>query len=553
MIHQKRKESVSSIEEAHLDKLGVSSTDEVNAWYTKAMRDEYKITGIKRVCRLLMENISRPVWIFGDYDVDGICATSIIYRALKWTGFKNVHYRLPHRFSEGFGLNKTMVDEITDENAVIITVDNGIAALEAVSYAKEKGFTVIVTDHHEPVVDEDGNAILPKADIIIDPVAIPKSAGFRGYCGAGIAYKIAKALMKNDRRIQSLLPLAALATVCDHMKLINENFYIVRAGLMRINRETPICVSGLLALIKVLDVSYCDTSTFGYMIGPCVNAPERLQDGGAEIAVRLFTEDDLDKCTVLANTLIDFNYRRKVAVSNALSKTATNVNMKSIPYPLVIYVPDIGDGIIGIIAGELARQYNVPAAVFTDCNIPGFYKGSLRSIDGYNVKANLDKCRDLFEGGTYGGHVSAGGATIKKENFESLREALIEQAETSAPVISNVSYYDVEIKNEQIEEAILENERFQPFGEGNEDLVFKVTGFKVYKPKFLNGAVQQIGSNGLKFRSYHSDAVGFGLWKLGNGIEDGTVVTLYGSIGFNVYNGKRRPQIIIEDLKIEKQ
>ena len=145
------------------------------------------------------------------------------------------------------------------------------------------------------------------------------------------------------------------------------------------------------------------------------------------------------------------------------------------------------------------------------------------------------------------------GATIKKENFESLREALIEQAETFAPVISNVSYYDVEIKNEQIEEAILENERFQPFGKGNEDLVFKVTGFKVYKPKFLNGAVQQIGSNGLKLRSYHSDAVGFGLWKIGNGIEDGTVVTLYGSIGFNVYNGKRRPQIIIEDFKIEKQ
>lgn len=541
-----------TIEKAHLNKMGVRSTDAVNKWYIKAMQDNYKIKGIRNVCHLLTENKMRPIWVFGDYDVDGICATSIIVRALKWTGFTNVHYRLPYRFSEGFGLNKKMVDEIADENAVIITVDNGITALEAVAYAKEKGHTVIVTDHHEPVVNEDGKAVLPKADVIIDPIAIPKSADFCGYCGAGIAYKIAKVLMRNDRRIQTLQPLAALATVCDHMKLVEENFYMVRSGLEKLNRAQPIGVTGLLTLLKVLDVSYCDASTFGYLLGPCVNAPERMQDGGAELAVRLFTENSPEQCAVLANTLVDFNYKRKVLVREALTKTAENVKLGNIPYPLVVYVPGIGDGVIGIIAGELVKQYKVPAAVFTDCDIPGFYKGSFRSVNGYNVKAHLDKCRDLFDGGTYGGHVSAGGATIKRENFEALRDALTEQAEAPAPAISNINYYDVEIKNEQIEEAILENEKFQPFGEGNEDLVFKVTGFKVYKPKFLKDAVQQIGSSGLKLRSYHSDAVGFGLWKLADGIKNGTEVTLYGSVGFNIYNGQKRPQIIFEDLEIEK-
>lgn len=549
MKHEKRG-TAQTIEEGHLEILGVKSTDEINGWYIKAQKDLYRLDGIDEADRILNEDKNRPIRIMGDYDVDGIMATSIVFRSLKWRGFTNVSCRQPYRFTEGFGMNPMMVDEITDSNTVIITVDNGIAALGPVAYAKEKGYTVIVTDHHEPVVDKNGKAILPDADVVIDPVAIPGSADFNGYCGAGIAFKLARALLKGDPRIRLLYPLVALATIADHVPLREENYYFARKGLGDCNKGEEFLLPGVAALIRRNNLQYVDADAAGYTLNPSINAPERVANGEARKGVELFTEDDPDECDRLADQLYQYNDERKRLVKAAFEKVADELREQEGSCPLIIYIPGISEGIIGIIAGDLLKRYGVPAAVFSDSDEEGFLKGSFRSNDNYNVKEHLDSCQDLFV--KCGGHEKAGGATVRKKDFNAMRVAMSAHAKKTASYGAGTLYYDVEIDSADLADAVARNERFQPFGEGNRNLIYKITGFKIIPLKYKGDAKQQIGNGGLRIRSKEGFAVGFGLWHLGEGITFGSTVTLYGTISYNRYNGSVTPQIIFDDLEIEK-
>lgn len=232
---------------------------------------------------------NKKITVIGDYDADGVTGTSILTMGLKEYGFTNVSYRIPRRISEGFGISDSIIDEINE--GLIITCDNGIAGLSAIKKAKEKGLSVIVIDHHSPVVIDD-QTILPDADHIIDPHAIPGSADFNGYCGAGLAYKFICALFDGNKQItQKYLGLAAIGTVADVMQLREENYVLVRNGLKALTIPT-LCTKGLQALLSVLNL-YKDikSSDIAYRIGPTINSASRMNDAGATSAVELLTYD----------------------------------------------------------------------------------------------------------------------------------------------------------------------------------------------------------------------------------------------------------------------
>lgn len=545
---KERFKGVRSITEAHLKKLGAESFEQVKEWEKKGKEDTYWISGVKQFCDILWKSRNRVIYIIGDYDVDGICATAILYLALTWLRFF-VKYIIPRRFSQGYGMKKEMIDQITEENVLIITVDNGIAAADVVAYAKEKGHTIIVTDHHEPV-KTDEEIRIPNSDLVIDPKIMPGLADFDGYCGAGIAYKLARALLKDLKGMHIyLLPLAALGTVCDQMPLTEENFYFVKAGLQILNYyngeggRPNYVLPGIRALAQVLNIPVWNITKMGFHAGPTINSGERTKDGKAGDVVRMLTSGSTYDAMATAEELKELNDLRKKMVADAVEKIIRDAELdeNGCPRcPIIKYVPSISEGIIGIIASKLVDYYALPAAVFTEsAKDPEMLKGSFRTVEGFSIIDLLRKCDGALAG--YGGHAGAAGAAVEKNRFAAMKKALQDEAEGFGAADTDTRYYDYEIDNSSITSAIEENERFAP-----SDLVFKIVNFV---PEQRYGEwKRELKGNGVKFWSRYSEAVGFNLENVPD-VDTVASLTLYGSITMNTYNGKSTPQIIVTDIE----
>lgn len=562
-----KRDNLTKIQDCHLRNLGVSSTNDINQWFIKSQSSQYWLKGVDELVSILNTFKEKVVFIFGDYDADGITGTSIYKRALKWAGFKDVHYRIPKRI-EGFGLNNNMVDEakdyvesigLTPKDCAILTVDNGTAAIEPVDYAKKLGFTVLVTDHHEPheeiLPDGTKKVILPNADVVINANAIANSADFNGCCGAGVAFKVASKLLSNDRQQIALLrPLAMVGTFCDVMELREENYVIAYHGLKMLNEHLTSNIPAFQAMAKTLGIAHWDGTAVGFKFGPCINALERLEDGAAKIGVELLTSDDLDECMHLSQLLIEYNEKRKIETEAGLALLEEKIStMPNGPgYPVVVYIPGIKAGLVGILAGKLQEKYNAPAGVFSD-GPNGTVKGSFRSPNGFNIKEHLDMVSVYFE--HVGGHAGAAGAGLSKEKFDDMVSAL----QATVPHVENVEespdyYYDIEISNDLLERAIEANEKFQPLGKGNEDLKFKVTGFKILPIR--GNYYGTTKKNGVRFQSETSSAIGFDMSELAKDITGPCSLTLYGTISNNYWvknDGTVSvvPQIIYDDFEIE--
>ena len=555
-----------NIKEAHLRKLGLNDTEAINDWFRKSNNDSYWIKPMKDIIDLLNKFKDKTIYILGDYDVDGITATSIMFLALKWAGFKDINFRIPTR-SEGFGVRANIIEEIyktisnkgiNTVDVLLFTVDNGIAGIEAIDKAKEYGFTVIVTDHHEPCVVDD-NIILPNADVIFDAVAIKNSADFDGYCGAANAYKVARALLGKDSKTNYLTPLAMIATFADVMILKEENYVIAYKGLKMLNEQLLNNLPSIQALAKIFGIKHWTSSTIGFTIAPAINALERVEDGAAKFGVHLLTCEDEERCLDLALKLKDYNEIRKELTIKATSKAEAIITSEcssenSIAYPIIINIPNIKLGIVGIIAGKLQEKYGLPVGVFTETE-NGELKGSFRSPEGYNIKEHLDLCSDYFT--VCGGHSQAAGASLLKENFDTMKIEMQKTAfKTIEPLNQDIFYYDVEIKNEDLVNAIKENERFQPLGNGNEDLIFKITDFDVI-PDY-GGYKKPMRNNGIRLKSLTSTAVGFGLWDKASEINGPCKLTLYGYIANNYWQKQNgdivvTPQIQFLELELQEE
>ena len=351
-----------------------------------------------------------PVHIVGDYDVDGEMSTAILELALETFGGYPVHVRLPRRFSEGYGLSMKIIDEISD--GLIITVDNGIAALEQVKAAKAKGLSVVVIDHHLPVRNPDTEEIiLPEADYVIDPKAIEGSM-FSEYCGAGLAYRFAKALLTEEHPIMNnLLVFASIATVTDMVPLIGDNRTIVKEGLKHINQRDV--TFGLQILLDRLKLNHVTEEDYGFLIGPVMNASGRMLDDGPIDVVNMVTSladpanPEFIRKTMylqdLADELVERNEKRKEAVEKDLIEAENIIRKKTLMNnnPLIVYSPNFWEGTIGILAGKLAEKYQVPCLVFTKSSAKGIAKGSGRIVAQNSLAANLKKLDDIYKRGEY--------------------------------------------------------------------------------------------------------------------------------------------------------
>ncbi len=456
-------------------------------WLFKDMDKAVNILSIK------INNESK-IRIICDYDVDGICSGYILHTCLKYLG-ADVDVVVPHRIEDGYGINERLIQQAYDQGVdTIVTCDNGIAAIKQIEYAKELGMTVVVTDHHEIVFEESNGEkkyILPNADAIVNHKQIDCQYPFKELCGAMVAFQFMRALFENmhvsERFILKLLPYGAMATVCDVVELKGENRIIVKEGLEALKINNDIGINALINQCK-LNKKNLDSYHFGFILGPCLNASGRLDT--AKKAMDLLECEDEKYAEVLAESLKKLNDERKDLTEKG-TKEAIEKAEQLDDSVLVIYLEHCHESIAGIIAGRVREKYNKPTIVLTDA-VEGV-KGSGRSIEEYDMYAELTKVKELFT--KFGGHKMAAGVSLPKENIDILRKKLNENCNLTQEDLYLKVWIDMQLPLEYVTmNMIQELSIIKPFGKGNEKPIFAEKHLKINKLQILgkNGNVLKL-------------------------------------------------------------
>lgn len=464
------------------------------------LNDASLMKDMKKAVSIIKGSIEekKKIVIYGDYDCDGVCSTTILYRTLKKLG-ANFDYYIPNREDEGYGMNSDRIRKLKSEGAeVILTCDNGISAMEQVEVAKELGLTVIITDHHDiPYIEKEGNRInvVPNSDCVINPKQGNCEYPFKELCGAGVALKfsmeLVNAMGRSFSEFYDLFQYAAIATICDVVELLGENRIIVKEGLKLINNTSSI---GLKALIKAtgLEGKEIGEYHFGFVLGPCINATGRLET--ADLSVELLITEDEKYAEELAKKLYDLNVERQELTFDSVESVISKVEEEISNGEKVILVYDEGihESIAGIVAGRVRERFNLPAIVMTKGkDMP---KGSARSIEGYNMFEELNKCKEYIE--KFGGHPMAAGLSVKEENISLLRKALNSKCTLSDEDIIPVIKIDSPLEIKYLDESLVEEiESLRPFGKGNGSPLFAVKNIKVSRVFFIGKE-----KNFMKFR-----------------------------------------------------
>ncbi len=423
--------------------------------------------------------------IICDYDVDGICSGFILHQSLKKLGAV-VDVVVPHRIEDGYGINERLIRQAYEDGVdTILTCDNGIAAISQVEYAKSLGMTVIVTDHHQVVYnEEDGEKkyVLPQADAVINHKQADCPYPFKELCGAMVAYQLISALSESMEQSQNFvrefLPYAAMATVCDVVDLRGENRIVVKAGIEAFKYNHHIGINALIEACQ-LDKKKLDAYHFGFILGPCLNASGRLDT--ARKAMELLACEDKEKAKDLAEKLKEFNEERKQLTEEG-AKKAIEIAAECTDSVLVIYLQDCHESVAGIIAGRVREKYYKPVFILTD-TIDGV-KGSGRSIEEYDMYEALTGVKELFT--KYGGHKMAAGISLPKENVEILRKKLNENCNLSKEDLYLKVWIDMQLPLEYVTMNLIEELKvIAPHGKGNEKPVFAEKNLKIHKIQIL--------------------------------------------------------------------
>jgi len=422
--------------------------------------------------------------IIGDYDVDGIMSVYILYRCMTAAGAK-VDYRIPDRIKDGYGLNEDMVRECMDAGVdIIVTCDNGIAAIEPIRLAKAAGITVVLTDHHEiPMVETPEGLVktMPAADIIVNPKQDRETTPMTGICGAVVAYKVMYCLAEQmglpGALLKSMIPYAAMATVCDVMELRGENRTMVALGLRLLRENSDI---GISALMEANQINKANLSAYhlGFVLGPCLNASGRLDV--AVKGLKLLLCDNPDMAAVQAREITELNTTRKEMTAKGVEEAKKQVlEAETLAPVLVIYLPECHESLAGIIAGRIREAFYRPTIILTDAE--GGIKGSGRSIDGYHMYEKLCEVQDLLT--KFGGHPKAAGLSLPKENLAEFKRRLVENSRLTEDDLTEKVSIDVILPFGLVtEQVIAELKLLEPFGVGNEKPLFAERNLK------LNGA-----------------------------------------------------------------
>ena len=479
------------------------------------LHDGMQMKDMDRAVEILREKIGKHarIRVIGDYDIDGVNASYILQDGLSGLG-ADVDTDIPDRIRDGFGLNRMLIDKALEDGIdTIITCDNGIAAWDEISYGKEQGLTIVVTDHHEiPYLEtEEGRQYqLPPADAVVDPHRPDCGYPFPGLCGAAVAYKLVEALYRameaDPSRIGRLMEHVAIATVGDVMDLCGENRIFVKAGLEMLKHTQN---EGLKALIECTGVPVERLSAYhiGFVLGPCINASGRLDT--AKRALALLNAKDPEEAARLAEELKELNDSRKELTEQGVEQAVEMIEQSSLKEDrvLVVYLPDCHESIAGIIAGRIRERYYRPVFVLTSAEEG--VKGSGRSIENYHMFEEMCRCRELFT--KFGGHKLAAGLSLKEEHVEEFRKRINELATLTEEDLTEKVSIDMQLPIAYLSQKLVEElERLEPFGKGNTKPLFAEKNLRVISPRILGK-----NQNVLKFqvedaRGLRMNAVYFG-------------------------------------------
>lgn len=495
---------------------------------------------VKRIERAIDEG--EPILIYGDYDADGVNSTVILFETLKELGAL-VDYYIPDRFKEGYGPNKQAFQRAKEEDFhVIITVDNGIAAVDVAAFAKEIGLDLIITDHHQ-IGDQ-----LPDAYAIIHPQCSPNYP-FSDLCGAGVAFKLAHALYKKIPT--HLLEYAAIGTVCDLVPLQGENRAIVKLGLKRLQQTKKIGLKALMDVAQV-DVPNCNEYDIGFGIGPRINAVGRLQS--AMLAVELLTSENVEEAKQMAIQIDELNQERQELVKQITEEAMEMVKNESDEEDEILILAKEGwnVGVIGIVASRLVETFYKPVIMLTIDHEKNIAKGSARSIEGFHLFQELSKCKDLLP--HFGGHAQAAGMTLPLENLEELQIRLKQYAKicfTEHERIPTIQI-DATVSVSEVDLSLIQDvQKLAPFGMNNAFPTVLIENASIAEKRQI-GAQKNHLKLLLQEENKKLDAVGFQFGDQWHNLSEQSPVSLVGELSINEWNGHRKPQMIIQDLAVKE-
>lgn len=549
------------------DVIGEEAVDRYLNGTISDLYDGMLMKDMDKAIDILKEKIleDKKIRVIGDYDIDGVNATYILLEGLERLG-ADVDSDIPDRISDGYGLNRHLVERAYEAGVdTLITCDNGIVAADEIAYGKEMGMTVIVTDHHEvPFDEQDGEKRyrIPPADAVMDPKQPDCLYPFKGLCGAAVAYKLMEALWesmgKDSADLDDLIENVAIATIGDVMDLEDENRIFVKEGLQMLRRtKNP----GLKALIECtgIDKNSLNSYHIGFVLGPCINASGRLDT--AKRALELLRAGTQKEADVLAGDLKALNDSRKDMTEEAVKQAEEQVETTTISKDkvLVVYLPDCHESLAGIVAGRIRENYYKPVFVLTDAEEG--VKGSGRSIDGYHMYEELNKCKELLT--KFGGHRLAAGLSLPKENVGKFREMLNKNCTLTEEEMKEKVTIDMEMPFGCVTEGLVkELELLEPFGKGNTKPVFAARDVTLLGARILGKnrnvlklQVQDVNGCRIEAMLFHhaDDFLGkleeqYGKTEVeallkGCGRQIRISMTYYPDI--NEYMGKKTPQIVV--------
>lgn len=556
--------------------------------------DPAQLQGGMEAASLLKQKIEagKKIRIIGDYDIDGVNSTYILYRALTRCGAQ-VDYEIPDRMKDGYGLNISLLKLALEEGIdTVLTCDNGISAIAEIAYAKANGMTVIVTDHHEPLFEEvpeedraetaqpqtdtarripspDGTRIfrLPPADVLVNPKQPNCRYPYKKLCGAAVAWKVVCLLYRLygiEEEAEQFLQFVGFATVGDVMELDGENRILVKEGLKQLRSTQNY---GWRALIQAnnLDFDTLNSYHIGFVLGPCINASGRLDT--AKRSLRLLLAKDAAEAELLAARLKQLNDERKELTQAAVDLACEQIDgsTEANDRVLVVYLPDCHESIAGIVAGRIRERYGKPTFVVTNAEAEDEAKGSGRSIEAYSMFEEMVKCQDLFR--KFGGHPMAAGFSLPRSRIDEMRRRLNENCTMTEEDMAEKIMVDVPMPINYIRESLVEElSVLEPFGNGNEKPLFAERHLKLLSARILGKnanvlKLQVANATGCTMEalyfgipdnilSYLTDKYGKNevqklLWGKVNQIE--MDLTYYPSI--NEYQGRRTLQIVIKNFR----
>ncbi len=513
------------------------------------LRDPYELQDMEKTVNILLEyrEKNKNIWIYGDYDVDGITSTSLLYRAFKEIGI-NINYYIPLR-DEGYGLNKNAIQEIKNKGGdLIITVDCGISSIDEVNFANEIGIPIIITDHHEI------NNELPQALCVINVKREDNIYDFKSLAGVGTAYMVVMALFRKlglEKEAYKYLDIVAIGTVADLVPLVEDNRIIVRLGLKQLNKTKW---TGLIFLLRKLYEDYknkkFDTYDIGFIIAPIFNAAGRLED--AKKSVELFINEDNKNCDIISYELMNQNEERK-SVQNKIHEEVlreieeNNLDEKGI---IIVGKEKFHHGVIGIVASKIVDKHYKPTIVMEIKREEGIGVASCRSIEGFSIVEALNSVKDILV--KYGGHSGAAGFSIeisKIEEFKNRMEEYVNKTLTEedfkkpVKIDKNINLFKVSY------DFLDEISKLEPFGFGNPTPVFAIENCKFSNLRKIGKDQTHLMLNIIKDDIQINNSVWFGAADMFNYINESEKIDVACKLKTEVYRDRLQYKIFVEDIK----